>query len=105
MGSAPKGVRTNAVVLTALIAGDYFGERAAHVTPARLSITSGLANLVRVSDSCGRTKSVKARSNSASEGSDGIESAVAATVANSVPGTLSTWASTIAAASAISADG
>jgi len=37
---------TNAVVLTALIAGDYFGERAAHVTPARLSIISGLANLV-----------------------------------------------------------
>jgi MFS superfamily sulfate permease-like transporter len=35
---------TNAVLLTALIAGDYFGERAAHVTPARLSITSGLAN-------------------------------------------------------------
>lgn len=37
---------TSAVVLTALIAGDYFGERAAHVTPARLSITSGLANLL-----------------------------------------------------------
>jgi MFS superfamily sulfate permease-like transporter len=37
---------TNAVVLTAPIAGDYFGERAAHVTPARLSITSGLANLM-----------------------------------------------------------
>ncbi|MGB3718294.1 MAG: molybdate transporter family protein [Hyphomicrobiaceae bacterium] len=37
---------TNAVLLTALIASDYFGERAAHVTPARLSITSGLANLV-----------------------------------------------------------
>lgn len=37
---------TNAVVLTALMAGDYFGERAAHVTPARLSITSGLANLL-----------------------------------------------------------
>ena len=37
---------TNAVVLTALIASDYFGERAAHVTPARLSITSGLANLL-----------------------------------------------------------
>src|SRR5690606_11498646 len=36
---------TNAVLLTALIASDYFGERAAHVTPARLSITSGLANL------------------------------------------------------------
>jgi MFS superfamily sulfate permease-like transporter len=37
---------TNAIVLTALIAGDYFGERAQHVTPARLSITSGLANLL-----------------------------------------------------------
>jgi MFS superfamily sulfate permease-like transporter len=37
---------TNAVVLTALIAGDYFGDRAAHVTPARLSVTSGLANLL-----------------------------------------------------------
>jgi MFS superfamily sulfate permease-like transporter len=37
---------TNAVLLTALVAGDYFGERAAHVTPRRLSVTSGLANLV-----------------------------------------------------------
>jgi MFS superfamily sulfate permease-like transporter len=37
---------TNAVVLTALLAGDYFGPRAAHVTPVRLSLTSGLANLV-----------------------------------------------------------
>ena len=36
---------TNAILLTALIAGDYFGDRAAHVTPARLSVTSGLANL------------------------------------------------------------
>jgi MFS superfamily sulfate permease-like transporter len=36
---------TNAVVLTALLAGDYFGSRAAHVTPARLSLTSGAANL------------------------------------------------------------
>jgi MFS superfamily sulfate permease-like transporter len=36
---------TNAVLLTALIAGDYFGDRASHVTPVRLSITSGLANL------------------------------------------------------------
>ncbi|HEX2255814.1 MAG TPA: putative sulfate/molybdate transporter, partial [Afifellaceae bacterium] len=36
---------TNAVVLTALIAGDYFGERARHVTPRRLSVTSGLANM------------------------------------------------------------
>jgi MFS superfamily sulfate permease-like transporter len=37
---------TNAVLLTALLAGDYFGERAAHVTPRRLSITRGLANLL-----------------------------------------------------------
>lgn len=37
---------TNAVLITALLAGDYFGERAAHVTPKRLSITSGLANLL-----------------------------------------------------------
>jgi len=37
---------TNAVLITALVAGDYFGERAAHVTPKSLSITSGLANLL-----------------------------------------------------------
>ncbi len=37
---------TNAVLLTALIASDYFKDRAAHVTPARLSLTSGLANLL-----------------------------------------------------------
>ena len=37
---------TNAVLLTALVAGDYFGERARHVTPRRLSISSGLANLL-----------------------------------------------------------
>ncbi len=37
---------TNAILITALVAGDYFGERAAHVTPARLSLTSGLANLI-----------------------------------------------------------
>src|SRR5690606_17768715 len=37
---------TNAILLTSLIAGDYFGDRAAHVTPARLSVTSGLANLL-----------------------------------------------------------
>jgi Sulfate permease and related transporters (MFS superfamily) len=37
---------TNAVLLTALVAGDHFGARAAHVTPRRLSVTSGLANLV-----------------------------------------------------------
>ena len=37
---------TNAVLLTALVASDYFDDRAAHVTPARLSLTSGLANLL-----------------------------------------------------------
>lgn len=37
---------TNAILLTALIAGDYFGERAAHVTPQRLAVSSGLANLL-----------------------------------------------------------
>lgn len=37
---------TNAVFLTALVAGDCYGERARHVTPRRLSLTSGLANLV-----------------------------------------------------------
>jgi MFS superfamily sulfate permease-like transporter len=37
---------TNAVLITALVAGDYFGERASHVTPARLSVTSGMANLL-----------------------------------------------------------
>ena len=37
---------TNAVVLTAILAHHYFGERAAHVTPARLSVTNGLANLL-----------------------------------------------------------
>ena len=37
---------TNAVLITALVASDYFGERAAHVTPKRLSVTSGLANLL-----------------------------------------------------------
>lgn len=37
---------TNAVLVTALVAEDYFGERAAHVTPARLSVTSGLSNLL-----------------------------------------------------------
>lgn len=35
----------NAVVLTALLAKDYFGTAAAHVTPARLAVTSGLGNL------------------------------------------------------------
>jgi hypothetical protein len=37
---------TNAVILTALIAGDYFGERARAVTARRLSISSGLGNLL-----------------------------------------------------------
>lgn len=37
---------TNAIILTALIAGDYFDEAASHVTPRRLSISSGLANLL-----------------------------------------------------------
>ena len=37
---------TNAIVLTALIAVDYFGSQAAHVTPARLSLTSGIANML-----------------------------------------------------------
>jgi hypothetical protein len=37
---------TNAILLTALVAGDYFGERAAHVTARRLSVSSGLANLL-----------------------------------------------------------
>lgn len=39
---------TNAIVLTALVAGDYFGEQAHRVTPARLSVTTGLANLFMV---------------------------------------------------------
>lgn len=37
---------TNAVVLTALVAGDLFGPQAAHVTPRRLCLTSGLLNCV-----------------------------------------------------------
>lgn len=37
---------TNAIILTALIAGDYFGQAARHVTPRRLSISSGLGNLL-----------------------------------------------------------
>jgi len=37
---------TNAVILTALVAQDYFGERAASVTPRALCLTSGLANLL-----------------------------------------------------------
>ncbi len=37
---------TNAILLTSLVAGDCFGERARHVTPRRLAISSGLFNLV-----------------------------------------------------------
>lgn len=37
---------TNAVVLTALVADDLFGPAAAHVTPRRLCLTSGLLNCV-----------------------------------------------------------
>lgn len=37
---------TNAIILTALVAGDYFDEVARHVTPRRLSISSGLGNLL-----------------------------------------------------------
>ncbi len=39
---------TNAIVLTALMAGDYFGENSHRVTPARLSVTTGLANFFMV---------------------------------------------------------
>lgn len=37
---------TNAVILTALVARDSFGARAADVTPRRLCLTSGAANLL-----------------------------------------------------------
>ncbi|MCL3883958.1 putative sulfate/molybdate transporter [Marivita sp. GX14005] len=37
---------TNAVFLTALVAGDAFGPRAAHVTPRKLCLSSGAANLL-----------------------------------------------------------
>lgn len=37
---------TNAVILTAIVARDSFGARAAHVTPRRLCLTSGAANLL-----------------------------------------------------------
>lgn len=39
---------TNAIVLTALVVGDYFGEQSHRVTPARLSMSTGLANLFLV---------------------------------------------------------
>ncbi|MEY8841376.1 molybdate transporter family protein, partial [Cribrihabitans sp. XS_ASV171] len=37
---------TNAIFLTALVAHDSFGHRADHVTPRRLCLTSGAANLL-----------------------------------------------------------
>lgn len=37
---------TNAILLTSIVAGDYFGDRAAHVTPGRLSTVTGIANLL-----------------------------------------------------------
>lgn len=37
---------TNAIILTALVAGDYYDEAARHVTPRSLSVSSGLANLL-----------------------------------------------------------
>ncbi len=39
---------TNAIVLTALVVEDYFGEQSRRVSPARLSVTTGLANLFMV---------------------------------------------------------
>ncbi|MEA2117258.1 putative sulfate/molybdate transporter [Halovibrio sp. HP20-50] len=39
---------TNAILLTALMAEDYFGEQARRVTPARLSMSTGLANFFMV---------------------------------------------------------
>ena len=39
---------TNAIVLTALVIEDYFGEQSHRVSPARLSVTTGLANLFMV---------------------------------------------------------
>ncbi len=39
---------TNAIVLTALVVEDYFGEQSHRVSPARLSVTTGLANLFMV---------------------------------------------------------
>lgn len=39
---------TNAIVLTALVVGDYFGDQSHRVSPARLSVTTGLANLCLV---------------------------------------------------------
>ncbi len=39
---------TNAIVLTALVVEDYFGEQSRRATPARLSVSTGLANLFMV---------------------------------------------------------
>jgi hypothetical protein len=39
---------TNAIVLTALVVGDYFGEQSHRASPARLSVSTGLANLLLV---------------------------------------------------------
>lgn len=39
---------TNAIVLTALVVEDCFGEQSHRVTPARLSVSTGLANLFMV---------------------------------------------------------
>lgn len=39
---------TNAIVLTALVVGDYYGEQSRRVSPARLSVSTGLANLLMV---------------------------------------------------------
>lgn len=39
---------TNAILLTALMAEDYFGAQARRVTPARLSVSTGLANFFMV---------------------------------------------------------
>lgn len=39
---------TNAIFLTALVTEDYFGEQSRRVSPARLSVSTGLANLCMV---------------------------------------------------------
>lgn len=39
---------SNAIVLTALVTRDYFGSQAYRVSPARLSVSTGLANVVLV---------------------------------------------------------
>lgn len=37
---------TNAILLTSLVAGDFYGDRAARVTPRRLSVSTGLMNVL-----------------------------------------------------------